>query len=358
MDKTKIEKNEEKFVQILRRSETYRDFQENYLSTKIKREEQALDLLKSNKGKYTQDILKKVFDTIDIFETNKRWFGQLLATPNRNLIFQSPMDKINEWFDTILFSDRDVYSILEYSLKEKKLKGASYGLVSLLLYLKNPESFNICLPKLQEGLQIIGRLDTYTSGDFAKYYDRYNREIHAFKNKYKFQSREMDWIFTLIASKLQVEEDHFLINEDFITQESVESEEGLEGKEFAYEKDLRNFLAKNLNIIEPGLTLYEEGDIVGIEYSAGGRYIDILTLDKDNNFVVIELKVSRGYDRVVGQILRYMGWIENNLVKPGQKVRGVIIANDISEDLKLATSKIQDVSLYEYDLSIILKKIE
>ena len=30
------------------------------------------------------------------------------------------------------------------------------------------------------------------------------------------------------------------------------------GNEFAYEKDLQNFLAKNLSLIEPGLTLYME----------------------------------------------------------------------------------------------------
>ncbi|MDR1219167.1 MAG: endonuclease NucS [Treponema sp.] len=32
----------------------------------------------------------------------------------------------------------------------------------------------------------------------------------------------------------------------------------------------------------------------GIEYSAGGRFIDILAKDKDNNFVAIELKASMG----------------------------------------------------------------
>ncbi|MDR4498413.1 MAG: endonuclease NucS [Candidatus Scalindua sp.] len=72
------------------------------------------------------------------------------------------------------------------------------------------------------------------------------------------------------------------------------------------EKDLQNFLAKNLSLIEPGLTLYMEEEISGIEFPVGNRFIDILAIDSNNNYVVIELKVSRGYDRVVGQILRYM----------------------------------------------------
>ena len=100
-----------------------------------------------------------------------------------------------------------------------------------------------------------------------------------------------------------------------------------------------------------------DDDIKGIEFSVGGKYIDILAVDKQNNLVVIELKVSKGYDRVIGQILRYMAWIEKYLVSPSQKVKGIIIASHISEDLRLATSKIKEVTLYEYELSLKLIKV-
>jgi endonuclease len=126
---------------------------------------------------------------------------------------------------------------------------------------------------------------------------------------------------------------------------------------FAYERDLQNFLARNLGLIEPGLRLYEEDDITGIEFPAGGRFIDILALDRDDNYVVVELKVSRGYDRVVGQLLRYMAWIETQHAEPGQRVRGVIIAREISEDLRLACSRIADVQLFEYALSVSLMPV-
>lgn len=128
--------------------------------------------------------------------------------------------------------------------------------------------------------------------------------------------------------------------------------------EFAYEKDLQNFLSKNLELIEPGLTLYKEEEISGIEFPVGSRFIDILAIDKNNNYVVIELKVSRGYDRVVGQILRYIAWIKKNHAEENQKVRGIIIARDISEDLVLACSETKRIELYEYNLSISLGKIE
>jgi RecB family endonuclease NucS len=66
--------------------------------------------------------------------------------------------------------------------------------------------------------------------------------------------------------------------------------------------------------------------------------------------------VSKGYDRVVGQLLRYMAWIEKNQIEKGQKVRGIIIAKEISEDLFLACSKTIDIDLFEYELSVKLKK--
>lgn len=128
--------------------------------------------------------------------------------------------------------------------------------------------------------------------------------------------------------------------------------------QFAYERDLQNFLVKNLNLLEHGLRLYEDEGIKGIEFPAGGRFIDILAIDKEDALVVIELKVSRGYDRVVGQLMRYMAWIGENQADNDQHVRGMIIANEISKDLVLATSLLNNVQLFEYQLSLSLKQVE
>jgi hypothetical protein len=128
--------------------------------------------------------------------------------------------------------------------------------------------------------------------------------------------------------------------------------------EFAYEADLRNYLAKNLSIIEPGLKLYTDEEITGVEFPVGGRFIDILAVASNGDLVIIELKVSRGYDRVVGQLMRYMAWIKNNQAEPGQRVRGVIVARAISADLLLACSLLCDVKLYEYEMSLRLRCVD
>lgn len=127
--------------------------------------------------------------------------------------------------------------------------------------------------------------------------------------------------------------------------------------EFLMEKDLQRYLAENLECIEPGLRLYDEGGVRGFEFEAGGRRIDILAVDRAGALVVLELKVSKGYDRVVGQLLRYVNWVRMELAEPGQRVRGIIICRSMSEDLRLACAGIRDVELFEYALSVTVSKV-
>jgi hypothetical protein len=147
-----------------------------------------------------------------------------------------------------------------------------------------------------------------------------------------------------------------------LVEESIEEDEGdgaLPGSsEFLLERDLQRYLAENLECLETGLKLYELDGIRGIEYEAGGgRRIDILAIDMAGGLVVLELKVSKGYDRVVGQLLRYVNWVRQNLAEPDQRVRGIIICRTMSEDLRLACADLKDIELCEYELSVTVRKV-
>jgi hypothetical protein len=128
--------------------------------------------------------------------------------------------------------------------------------------------------------------------------------------------------------------------------------------EFAYEKDLQKYLVRNLSIIEKGLMLYQTDGVDGEEFYVPGttRRIDILATDKDKQFVVIELKVSRGYEKVVGQTLFYQSSIKT--IFNQDRVRAIIIAREISSELKTATQFLPDFELFEYQLSLTLKKVQ
>ncbi|MDE0532964.1 MAG: endonuclease NucS [Albidovulum sp.] len=141
--------------------------------------------------------------------------------------------------------------------------------------------------------------------------------------------------------------------DDFAGEANGEDDPG--SRKFAFERDLQNYLVRNLGLLEPGLKLYEDedGEFTGVEFPAGQRYIDILAVGADGAYAVIETKVSRAYDRVTGQILRYVGWIKENLAGEAS-VRGIIVASEISRDLILATSSVENIRLVEYELSFSL----
>jgi hypothetical protein len=128
--------------------------------------------------------------------------------------------------------------------------------------------------------------------------------------------------------------------------------------QFEFEKHLRDFLANNLAklpIENKVLRLYKDDTgRAGIEYPTGVGDVDILAIDELGQFVVFELKLTRGPDRTMGQLLRYMGWIKKNLSKD-KEVYGVIVAKDMDEKLRFAAVMVPRVSLLEYEVDFRLK---
>lgn len=129
---------------------------------------------------------------------------------------------------------------------------------------------------------------------------------------------------------------------------------------FALEKHLEDFLVQNWHHTELGkhYDIYEEeGEIVGQQYPSDTGAIDILAVSKDKKeILVVELKKGRVSDVVVGQIQRYMGYVQEELAEKGQKVKGVIIA--FEDDIKIhrALSVAQNIDFYTYKISFKLEK--
>lgn len=127
-----------------------------------------------------------------------------------------------------------------------------------------------------------------------------------------------------------------------------------EGYQFALEAHLRDFLADNLECVEPGMRLYTDEGRPGSEFPVTDGRIDLLGIDRDGKFVVIELKLSRGRNRTLGQILYYMGWVDKNL--GNGPCRGIIIASDITDDLKVAVSRAEGVQLARYNMTFSIER--
>ena len=124
--------------------------------------------------------------------------------------------------------------------------------------------------------------------------------------------------------------------------------------EFVLEKYLEDFIVSNFAAIFKGeLKMY--GDAPGSDgqqYTTDIGSIDILAIEpKTKSFVDIELKKGRPSDQVVGQVLRYMGWVNEKLCDKGQEVRGLIICREPDTRLNYALSMTKNVAVKYYSVS-------
>lgn len=127
---------------------------------------------------------------------------------------------------------------------------------------------------------------------------------------------------------------------------------------FVLEKYLEEFIVSNFGTIFKGkLKIYEGAEgLDGQQYGTDIGPIDILATEPASaSFVVIELKKGRPSDQVVGQILRYMGWVKQNLCKDGQGVKGLVICRDPDTNLSYALTMIPNVDVRYYSVSFALK---
>lgn len=125
---------------------------------------------------------------------------------------------------------------------------------------------------------------------------------------------------------------------------------------FAAEAHLRDYLAQHLNEIEPGLTLFTDEGRTGVEFVIPVGRIDLLAVDSTERYVVIELKVGRGSHAVVGQTLLYKNWVQKHMAE-GQPVRGIIIAQNITDKIRYAIASDASLSAMQYELSMTLHPV-
>ena len=126
---------------------------------------------------------------------------------------------------------------------------------------------------------------------------------------------------------------------------------------FTFEKDLESYIVDNWRSIDFGEKLeifIDSAGEIAQQFPTDLGPIDILARDNNGNFVVIELKRDLVTEKVVGQMAKYMQWVEDNLAKKdGKSVRGLILAYRSNKAVNDAIRALRfPVSIIYYSLKL------
>ena len=120
----------------------------------------------------------------------------------------------------------------------------------------------------------------------------------------------------------------------------------------------QSLLHRNFHRLFPKLKYFDEE----AQIPKNGQYdtqtvgiMDLLAVDDKGDFLVIEIK-RQATDKTIGQILRYMGWIKEELSKDGQKVKRLVVAERKDIQLEFALKMIPDVKFMKLGLTITLEE--
>lgn len=119
------------------------------------------------------------------------------------------------------------------------------------------------------------------------------------------------------------------------------------------EKIYQKLIHRNFKLLLQELDYYDpesQNDKDGHYYTEAGT-MDFFCKDSKGDFVVIELK-KESSDVTIGQICRYMGWVKENLCNDNQKVRGLIISENIDPLIDYSLRIVPNVSFKRMKLNV------
>ena len=274
------------------------------------------------------------------FKNNKHWTGLHRQGPK----IIADMGKLREALSLLL----DDSLLIEERLNETALlvNGMGKAIATAILLIVFPEKYGVWNNTSEGGLKTVGLWPKFEKGEsLGERYKKVNEILLSLSHELQIDLWELDTLWWFVSF------------DDEPVEEIDEST-----KRFGLERHLQEFIRDNwehLSLSKDWKIFSENGEEVGYEYPCGpiGR-IDILAKHRTKpEWLVIELKKGQSSDKVVGQILRYIGWVKKEVADSGDKIRGLIIIHSIDEQLQYAVLATNDIEVMTYEVIFQLKKI-
>lgn len=293
---------------------------------------------------YIPKLTKEEFHGFLLLKNNKHWSG-LHRLGSR---ICENMERLRQAL--LLLLDESVPIQRRLTEAVGVVPGMGRAVATGILLVTHPQKYGVWNNTSEGGLKAVELWPSFERGQTLG--ERYSK-VNASLNKLAEDLGTDLWTLDMLWYELLSQE----VGEDRIREEAEALGVGAaaESQRFGLERHLHDFLRDNWDRTELGKTWtleIEDGELEsGYEYPTGIGKIDLLARDRNgNNLLVIELKRDQTSDETVGQVLRYMGWVEEHMLEPSATVCGLIIAHEADERIRYALKRADDVSLKLYQV--------
>jgi hypothetical protein len=107
---------------------------------------------------------------------------------------------------------------------------------------------------------------------------------------------------------------------------------------------LRGMLAEQPELLEPGLSVYasEKGTPQGVGYTSAVGEIDLLAWDAQGGLVVVMVAGCEDGADLISGMLQRIGWVSKHLSGKAQRVRGIVLLEEVHESIAYAAAAVGD----------------
>ncbi len=239
-----------------------------------------------------------------------------------------------------------------------EIKGMGKAIITAILHVAYPQKYGVWNNASESALVELGMFpDVPRGASFGERYAAINAVLTAAADALKVDLWTLDALWWIVVGESDGASTKKDSDASELVADPIDPSEPLVAREvrFALERHLQNFLLDNWNATSLGrdwqvFARPGEPD-AGYEFPTQIGRIDLLARHRsDNRWLVIELKRDLSSDAAVGQVLRYIGWVEAELAEPGDAVEGLIIALSGDEKLHYAVKAAPRLSFMSYEV--------
>ncbi len=298
-------------------------------------------------SEHVPNLTKEEFTSFLYFENNHHWSGLY----RRGLNAAEDIDGLREALAALLDENKPIHERFPEAIN--KVSGLGKAIASGILTVAYPDRYGVWNNTSEAALRQLGIWPDFDRGDgVGRRYQKINDILLRLSSDLGIDLWTLDALWW------------FVLEEEKVPKQEPGPSGTLpdRGNGFALERQLEAFLLENWERTplaqEWSIYSTQEDPEVGNQYPTDVGRIDILAQHRtEPKLLVVELKRNQSTDQTVGQVLRYMGWVQKHLAQNGQSVEALIIAHRTVKEVQYAVLPLANVRLMTYEVEFRLNEV-